>query len=142
MEFYTDGSSDADYSAYVSVNINGEIITKGRIPLGTSQQAEFMGVLSCLLEAKDGDIIYTDSQYTANSYNLWMHGWEINGWKRSGNKELKNIDLVKRLSEAKKAKPLVQVKWIPRSTHPMNKVADKYAYEVLKKGIDFLAKEV
>ncbi|MGN0301687.1 MAG: ribonuclease HI [Anaerotardibacter sp.] len=47
--------------------------------------------------------LYSDSKYVVDAFNQhWIDGWIKKGWKRGGNQPVKNIDLWKRLLEAKK----------------------------------------
>ena len=40
--------------------------------------------------------IYSDSQYSINSFTTWGEGWYKNGWKKRDKKEIKNLDLIKK----------------------------------------------
>lgn len=142
MNYYTDGSADDKYAAYAVINEEGKLVTGGRILGGTSQAGEFQGILTALNLAKDGDHIYTDSNYVTQTYNLWMEGWKICGWKRQGKQVIANLDMVKELYEIKQKKPNTRITWIKRSSRIQNKIADKFAYEILKKGIDSVAETV
>ncbi len=47
--------------------------------------------------------LYSDSQYLVKAFNEhWIDGWIKKGWKRGKNEPVKNVDLWKRLLEAKK----------------------------------------
>ena len=47
--------------------------------------------------------LYSDSKYLVDAFNKhWIDSWIKKGWKRGKNEEVKNIDLWKRLLEAKK----------------------------------------
>lgn len=47
--------------------------------------------------------LHSDSQYLVNAFNQhWIDSWIRKGWKRGKNEPVKNIDLWKRLLEAKK----------------------------------------
>ena len=47
--------------------------------------------------------LYSDSQYLVKAFNdRWIDGWIKNNWKNSKKEPVKNIDLWKRLLEAKK----------------------------------------
>ncbi len=131
MNYYTDASSDNTYTAYAIINEAGEFI-KGERLLGTAQVGEFEGVLSALKIADNTDVIYTDSQYVANTYNQWMAGWKTNNWSRPRSQPISNLDKVKELYELKQLKPNVKIIWIKRNACQQNKLADKFAYKTLK----------
>lgn len=70
----------------------------------TNQVAELLacikGIEKILLEEKINDrkiIIYTDSMYIVNSIQKWAINWEKNNWKKSDNKDVENIELIKKL---------------------------------------------
>jgi len=71
--------------------------------------------------------IYTDSTYVKDGITIWIKNWEKNNWKTADKKNVKNVDLWKRLQELVKSK---QIEWIwikGHSNDPMNDLADKLA---------------
>ena len=72
--------------------------------------------------------VYSDSQYVVNAFNQhWIEGWVKKGWKRGKNEEVKNVDLWKRLLEAKKNHE-VTFHWIKgHAGHPQNERCDELA---------------
>lgn len=71
-------------------------------------------------------IIYTDSQYVKNGITDWIHRWVKKDWKR-GKKEIKNIDLWKRLYTVNSIHQ-VEWKWVKGHTGvPGNEHADVLA---------------
>lgn len=42
-------------------------------------------------------IIYSDSAYSVNMINNWIHTWATNNWKNSKKQTVENIDLVKEI---------------------------------------------
>ena len=47
--------------------------------------------------------VISDSKYVIDAFNQhWIEGWIKKGWKRGKNEPVKNVDLWKRLLEAKK----------------------------------------
>ena len=66
---------------------------------------ELMAAIAALEELRiPCDVtLHSDSQYLVNAFNQhWIDGWIRKGWKRGKNEPVKNIDLWKRLLEAKK----------------------------------------
>ena len=71
--------------------------------------------------------IFTDSTYLKEGITVWINKWEKNNWKTSDKKNVKNIDLWKKLKELVKFIP-VEWNWIKgHSNDPMNDLADKLA---------------
>jgi ribonuclease HI len=73
--------------------------------------------------------IYTDSKYVKNGITNWIYNWEKNNWKTADKKNVKNVDLWKKLKVLVKSKQMEWV-WIKgHSDDPMNDRADKLAKE-------------
>ena len=73
--------------------------------------------------------IYTDSTYVKEGITDWINKWEKNNWKTSDKKNVKNVDLWKKLKDLTKSK---QIEWYWIKGHsgdPMNDLADKLAKE-------------
>ena len=71
--------------------------------------------------------IFTDSSYVKEGITVWINTWEKNNWKTSDKKNVKNIDLWKRLKELVKSNQ-VEWSWIKgHSDDPLNDLADKLA---------------
>ena len=71
--------------------------------------------------------IYTDSIYVKDGITVWIINWEKNNWKTSDKKNVKNVDLWKKLKELVN---IHQVDWNfvkGHSNDPMNDLADKLA---------------
>jgi len=71
--------------------------------------------------------IFTDSTYVKEGITVWINNWEKNNWKTSSKKNVKNIDLWKRLKELTQS---TQVEWIwikGHSKDAMNDLADELA---------------
>ena len=71
--------------------------------------------------------IFTDSAYVKEGITVWINSWEKNNWKTADKKNVKNIDLWKRLKELVKSNQ-VEWNWVKgHSEDPMNDLADKLA---------------
>ena len=73
--------------------------------------------------------IYTDSLYLKDGITNWINNWKKNNWKTSDKKNVKNVDLWKKLKELTESK---QIEWCWVKSHsndPMNDLADKLAKE-------------
>ena len=71
--------------------------------------------------------IYTDSSYVKEGITVWINNWEKNNWKTSDKKNVKNVDLWKKLKDLIKS---YQIEWCwikGHSENPMNDLADKLA---------------
>ena len=73
--------------------------------------------------------IYTDSVYLKEGITSWISNWEKNNWKTSDKKNVKNVDLWKKLKDLVKSK---KIEWCWIKSHSgdsMNDLADKLAKE-------------
>jgi ribonuclease HI len=73
----------------------------------TNQRAELYAVIRALQQVREGLegsfagtkklVVYSDSSYTVNIMNHWIHGWMRRSWKQSEGKPVKNKDLIQQL---------------------------------------------
>jgi|TARA_B110000438_G_scaffold241764_1_gene241010 ribonuclease HI len=71
--------------------------------------------------------IYTDSNYVKDGITVWINNWEKNNWKTADKKNVKNIDLWKKLKELTKTQQ-IEWHWVKgHSDNPLNDLADKLA---------------
>ena len=64
--------------------------------------------------------IFTDSVYVKEGITVWINNWEKNNWKTTDKKNVKNVDLWKRLKELVKSNQ-VEWNWVKgHSEDPMN----------------------
>ena len=73
--------------------------------------------------------IFTDSNYVKEGMTVWIENWEKNNWKTADKKNVKNVDLWKKLKDLVKSK---QIEWCWIKGHSgnlMNDLADKLAKE-------------
>jgi len=73
--------------------------------------------------------IFTDSTYVKEGITVWINSWEKNNWKTADKKNVKNVDLWKKLKELIQSNQ-VEWNWVKgHSEDPMNDLADKLAKE-------------
>ena len=140
VSIYTDGAARGNpdgpggYGTILEyVDSKGELhikeLSKG-YEKTTNNRMELMAVIAGL-EALNRSCeveVYSDSQYVVNAFNQhWVDGWIKKGWKRGKNEPVKNVDLWKRLLEAKK-KHSVTFHWVKgHDGHPQNERCDELA---------------
>ena len=96
----------------------------------TNNRMELMAVIAGL-EALNRPCtveVYSDSQYVVNAFNQhWVDGWIKKNWKRGKNEPVKNVDLWKRLLQAKGLHD-VTFYWVKgHDGHPQNERCDELA---------------
>ena len=71
--------------------------------------------------------IFTDSTYVKDGITIWINNWEKNNWNTSDKKNVKNVDLWKKLKDLVKSNE-IEWNWIKaHSKDPMNDLADELA---------------
>ena len=140
VEIYTDGAARGNpdgpggYGTVLEyVDTKGQLhkkeLSQGYVKT-TNNRMELMAVIAGL-EALNRSCeveVYSDSQYVVNAFNQhWVDGWIKKGWKRGKNEPVKNVDLWKRLLEAKQ-KHSVTFHWVKgHDGHPQNERCDELA---------------
>lgn len=124
VKIYTDGAARGNpdgpggYGTIIEyVDTKGVLHTKelsqGYVKT-TNNRMELMAVIAGL-EALNRPCqveLYSDSQYVVNAFNQhWLDSWIKKGWKRGKNEPVKNVDLWKRLLQAKEQHQ-VQFIWV------------------------------
>lgn len=136
---YTDGSSRGNPGPGGYGTVLEYVDTKGNLhtreysagyELTTNNRMELMGVivgLEALTKVCTVDV-YSDSQYVVKAFTEhWIDGWIQKNWKQGTKNPVKNIDLWKRLLEAKR-KHQVLFHWIKgHAGHPQNERCDRLA---------------
>ena len=71
--------------------------------------------------------IYTDSIYLKEGITVWINTWQKNNWKTADKKNIKNVDLWKKLMELVSSKQ-IEWNWVKgHSNDPLNDEADQLA---------------
>ena len=140
IKIYTDGACIGNPGpggwAAVILEKNAKEELFGGEKLTTNNRMELTATIKALefCQKKEGKQlslcqikIYTDSTYVKDGITIWIKNWEKNNWKTADKKNVKNVDLWKKLQELVKSK---QIEWIwikGHSNDPMNDLADKLA---------------
>ena len=140
INIYTDGSCEGNpgpggWAALIVSSSKKEEISGGE-KLTTNNRMELTAAIKALehcsmQEEKQLSLkqikIYTDSNYVKNGITVWINNWERNNWKTIDKKNVKNVDLWKKLKELTKSK---QIEWIwvkGHSGNQMNELVDSLA---------------
>lgn len=107
IEMYTDGScfgnpGPGGWGVVIYSNKRGKEEYSGSEQQTTSNRMELTAVIEGLNVLKGPCLIslYTDSLYVKNGISKWISYWKKNGWKTSSKKQVRNIDLWKKLDRA------------------------------------------
>ena len=132
---YTDGACSGNpgpggWGALLIAREGGTVVKERELKGGaadtTNNQMELMAAISALetLERSTKLTIVTDSKYVMDGITKWIHGWKAKNWTK---KNLKNVELWKRL-DAANARHNVTWEWVKgHAGHPENERADELA---------------
>lgn len=106
----------------------------GGEPATTNNRMEMMAAIQAL-EALNRPCrveLHTDSQYLMKGVTEWLAGWKARGWKTTSKEPVKNVDLWRRLDEAR-LRHQVDWRWVKgHAGHELNERADALARKGLK----------
>ena len=140
IKIYTDGAcvgnpGPGGWAAIILLK-NGKKELFGGEKLTTNNRMELTAAIKALeyftkLEEKQPSKkhirIFTDSTYVKEGITVWINSWEKNNWKTAGKKNVKNVDLWKKLKELIQTSQ-VEWNWVKgHSEDPMNDLADQLA---------------
>ena len=140
IKIYTDGAcvgnpGPGGWAAIIFITNEKKELFGGE-KLTTNNRMELTAAIKALeycdsLEKKQRSLkqitIYTDSTYVKEGITIWINNWEKNNWKTADKKNVKNVDLWKKLKELVKTNS-IEWCWVKgHSDNPMNDLADKLA---------------
>ena len=140
IKIYTDGACIGNPGpggwAAIIISEGGKNELFGGEKLTTNNRMELTAAIKALeyynsQEGKQPSMeqieIYTDSVYVKEGITVWITSWEKNNWKTTDKKNVKNVDLWKKLKELSQINK-IEWHWIKgHSQHPMNDLADELA---------------
>ena len=113
IKIFTDGSSlnnnkssnrSGGIGVFFGIDDNRNISKKIESGKITNQVAEllacYQGILTLITTQSIDNkkiYVYTDSKYLIDSITKYASDWEQNGWKKKKNKEISNLDLIKKI---------------------------------------------
>ena len=100
----------------------------------TNNQMELLAAISALeaLDRPSKIKIITDSSYVKNGVTQWLENWKNNKWKTASKKPVKNVELWRRLDQARSGHEVIW-EWVKgHAGHPENERAD----ELARKGME------
>ena len=139
VELFSDGSSRGNpgpggYGSILRYTAPNGTVHEKELSQGyactTNNRMELLGVIVALEALKQPCTVTvcSDSQYVVKAFNdHWIDGWIKRGWKNAQKKPVKNVDLWKRLLEAK-APHTVTFTWVHgHAGHAENERCDALA---------------
>ncbi|HHF2882873.1 TPA: RNase H family protein [Vibrio alginolyticus] len=98
--------------AYIALDADGCIDDEDWEPVDyVSDQAylDLSALAFGLKHARDGDIIYSSSDYCVKGFNEWLGGWKRRDWRKANKEPIANEDLW-RLVDERRAEKRVEVR--------------------------------
>lgn len=138
---YTDGAckgnpGEGGWGVYIELNSVSKKIY-GYEENTTNNRMEITAAIEALneLDVKSDVLLYTDSKYLMEGINSWIKNWKLNNWKTSAKKDVKNVDLWKKIDELNSLHN-VEWKWVKGHSGDFgNEMADNLAnLAIVKKG--------
>tara|TARA_B100001123_G_C14898671_1_gene862887 strand:+ start:260 stop:706 length:447 start_codon:yes stop_codon:yes gene_type:complete len=140
IKIYTDGACTGNPGpggwAAIIISENSKKELFGGEKLTTNNRMELTAAIKALEYCYQQDEkqlslkqikIYTDSNYVKEGITVWIKNWEKNNWKTFDKKNVKNVDLWKKLKDLAKLND-IEWNWIKgHSENPMNELADSLA---------------
>ena len=138
VKVFTDGACSGNpgpggWGAILKALKNGEIVSEKEIHGGeeitTNNRMELTAAMKGLesLKKQSQVTIITDSKYLKDGMTKWINNWLSNNWRTSANKEIKNLDLWKRIYDLSQFHE-VQWEWVKgHNAHKDNEKADYLA---------------
>ncbi|MGA1077759.1 MAG: ribonuclease H family protein [Nitriliruptoraceae bacterium] len=111
--------------------VGGAVVAEaaGADPDTTNNRMELTALIEGIRLVPEGTpaVLYSDSQLAVRTVNEWAPAWEARGWRRSRG-PVENLDLVRALVEALRARPELEVAWVRAHVgHRWNEYADRLA---------------
>lgn len=136
VNVFTDGACSGNpgpggWGAVLRAQKGGKVVSTKEIyggeQLTTNNRMELMAAIKALeaLTIKSEVTITTDSKYLKDGMTKWLDSWISNNWKSSKNKEIKNLDLWKKIYLLSKSH---KVNWAWVKGHDSNQDNERADY--------------
>ena len=140
VDIYTDGACSGNPGAggYCAILIYNDVekVISGSESQTTNNRMELLAVIKGLevLKEKCNVNLYSDSTYVVNAFlQGWIESWKTNNWRTSSKKEVKNLDLWKKLLILTDKHVVNFIKVKGHSDNEYNNRCDKIAVSEYKK---------
>ena len=144
VNIYTDGACSGNpgpggWGALLIAKKNGSVVSKKEIYGGeqntTNNRMELIAAIEALSALKKTSkvTIVTDSKYLKDGMTKWLVQWLANNWKSSTKKQIKNIDLWKKIYNLSEVHEISWA-WVKgHDNHEENEKADHLARRGMEK---------
>ncbi|ELA6649937.1 RNase H family protein [Vibrio diabolicus] len=98
--------------AYIALDADGCIDDEDWKPVDYVTDQAYLDLSALALglkRARDGDIIYSSSDYCVKGFNEWLEGWKQRDWRKANKESIANAELW-RLVDERSAEKRVEVR--------------------------------
>ncbi|GHZ21606.1 ribonuclease H [Vibrio cholerae] len=123
----------------VVFNEDDEIVYEESITIDRdtdNAELELLALIEGLEYAEDGDVIYSDNDYSVKGFNIWLDDWKARGWRKANKKPVKHRQLWKQVDELRSRKYVEVLKVKAHSGVRGNEIADSLAVDAARSDIN------
>lgn len=92
-----DNTSNLQGGIGISVyNYDEQLVDESNLSIGgvtDSSELELIALVEAMAYARDGDCLYSSSEYCVKGFNEWLDNWKAKGWRKSDKKPVVNRHL-------------------------------------------------
>ncbi|CAK2075548.1 ribonuclease HI [Vibrio crassostreae] len=88
-------------------NYDEQLVDENNLLVGEitdSAELELIALVESMVYARDGDCIYSSSEYCVKGFNEWLDNWKAKEWRKSDKKPVANSHLWKRIDKLRASK--------------------------------------
>ncbi|PMO05396.1 ribonuclease H [Vibrio splendidus] len=77
-------------------NYDEQLVDESNLSIGgitDSSELELIALVEAMAYARDGDCLYSSSEYCVKGFNEWLDNWKAKGWRKSDKKPVANRHL-------------------------------------------------
>ncbi|PMH08674.1 RNase H family protein [Vibrio lentus] len=103
-----DNTSNLQGGIGISVyNYDGQLVDENNLLVGEiadSAELELIALIEAIAYARDGDCLYSSSEYCVKGFNEWLDNWKAKGWRKSDKKPVANRHLWQQVDTLRSSK--------------------------------------
>lgn len=103
-----DNTSNLQGGIGISVyNYDEQLVDESNLSIGgvtDSSELELIALVEAIAYARDGDCLYSSSEYCVKGFNEWLDNWKAKGWRKSDKKPVANRHLWQQVDTLRSSK--------------------------------------
>ncbi|MEZ8237521.1 RNase H family protein [Vibrio splendidus] len=88
-------------------NYDEQLVDESNLSIGgvtDSSELELIALVEAMAYARDGDCLYSSSEYCVKGFNEWLDNWKAKGWRKSDKKPVANRHLWQQVDALRSSK--------------------------------------